>query len=305
ADEKNDVRIFVAVPELIHSEIEEILKENGFFNLEFLDSKKEAEIMERYFEAEGRYSLLHNLPFKKDVSMPKITVYAASFYKDKKLDAPPHFPKYVKKILLGCDGAKNAGVNTEGLADFYDNTGDNISDKNTVRCEMTAHYWIWKNRLNTDDEYVGVCHYRRTLDVTDEDLLRMKGNDVDVVLPYPMLHYPNCSIQHSWYASEKDWEIMLKVVGELYPEYAKKADEVFKAQEFYNYNMLIAKKEVFANYCNWVFPILDKIEEESEPLGKQRNDRYTAYLSESLLTLYFEANKDKYKICHTGRLLFT
>ena len=42
-----------------------------------------------------------------------------------------------------------------------DNTGDNISEKNSTYCEMTAHYWVWKNVRKEDAVYVGFCHYRR------------------------------------------------------------------------------------------------------------------------------------------------
>ena len=134
---------------------------------------------------------------------------------------------------------------------------------------------------------------------------KIKQNDVDVVLPFPMVHYPDSNIHHTWYVPEPDWELMKRVVAELYPDYAGRFDEVFGASEFYNYNMILAKKEVFADYCAWLYPILDRIEELSEPKGTDRKDRYTAYMSESLETLYFMLNMKKLKIYHTGRLLFT
>ena len=51
--------------------------------------------------------------------------------------------------------------------------------------------------------------------------------------------------------------------------------------------MLIAKKKVFQDYCNWLFPILARTEELSEPKGWERADRYIGYLGENLMTLYF------------------
>ncbi len=304
--EKKDVLVYTAVPELIHKEIKELLEVNGFSNILMLDSRMEADIMGQYFEAEGRFKSVHQLGVPDmNVSVPGLTVYAASFYRDKPLENPPLMPDYVKKLYLGCDGAQADGIDISGQADFYDNTGNNISCKNPNRCEMTAHYWVWKNRLETADEYVGICHYRRILELSDDDLRRIRSNDVDVVLPYPMIHYPSCRIQHTWYVPEKDWDLLVRVVRELYPEYGDRFDAIFDAPEFYNYNMLLAKKNVFADYCAWLYPILDRIEELSVPKGSDRHDRYTAYLSESLTTLYFMVNLNGLNIYHTGRLLFT
>ena len=303
---KAKVRVYAAVPELIHKEIYDLLRSYGFKNLTMIDSRKEADLMERYFESEGTFLSVHSLPLTdSDIRIPSLSIYAASFYKDKQLYNPPQLPSYVKKLHLGCSGALKNGIDVSGQADFYDNSGDNISDKNPNRCEMTAHYWVWKNRLETDDEYIGICHYRRALDLTDEDLKKISLNDVDAVLPYPMLHYPDAAIHHTWYVPEKDWELMRKSVMELYPEYGKCLDLIFSRSEFYNYNMLLAKKEVFAKYCEWLYPILDRIEDLSEPKGTDRQDRYTAYLSESLETLYFMSNLNNYRIYHTGRLLYT
>ncbi len=317
--QKKQARIYVAVPELIHGEIRKLLSERGFSNLRMITSREEASIMERYYAHLGIFPSIHSLPLERDAGntaniagdaaggggIPKLTIYAASFYRDKPLKNPPDYPCYIKKLYVGCDGARKQGIDLTGQADFYDDDGDNISPKNVNRSETTGHYWVWKHRLDTDDEYVGMCHYRRLLDLDEDDLCRMKQNDVDVVLPFPMVHYPNARVHHTWYVSEKDWQTMRDVLQSVCPAYYERLDELFDQPWFYNYNMLIARKEIFADYCKWLFPLLDLFEEKSDPPGAMRSDRSTGYIAENLLTLYFMIHKDDLKIFHTGRLLYT
>ena len=64
----------------------------------------------------------------------------------------PYMPIHVGKALhpdvdLGIQG---------------DDTGDNISLKNSSYCELTGMYWAWKNLKGVD--VIGLCHYRRYFD---------------------------------------------------------------------------------------------------------------------------------------------
>lgn len=61
--------------------------------------------------------------------------------------------KYIYPIQVGTD--VNGIIYEDTL---HDNTGDNISGKNGMYCELTAQYWAWKN---TDADYYGFMHYRR------------------------------------------------------------------------------------------------------------------------------------------------
>lgn len=298
--EKREACVYIAAPEDVHKSIISLLLRHGFTNYIPVSAQMEAELLEKYYKLLGRFPSVHDL--QKGNRRPEISVYAARFFKDKKLNSPPCFPDYVHSILLGCSMSPVKELERE--ADFCDNTGENISEKNPNYCEMTAFYWIWKNALKGQEDYVGVYHYRRALDISESDLTRIRKNDVDVVLPYPLIHLPDIREHHTRYVKEEDWQLMLTVLQELYPDYAKAYKEICKSIFFYNYNLIIAKKAVFSDYCEWVFPLLERVEELSTPKGRERKDRYTAYMSESLLTLYFLFHKEL-KIYHTGRILYT
>lgn len=299
-EEKEEICVYVAVPEILHAQITESLLRYGFTNYQLIDSRREAVLMERYFTKIRQFPSLHLLPVGEN--MAGVSIYAAQFYKDKKLTNPPIFPDYVRSILLGCVG--NPDKELEKKVDFCDHTGDHISEKNPDYCEMTAFYWVWKNRLLEEQEYVGIYHYRRAMDITIEDQKRLLANQVDVVLPFPMIHLPDIKEHHGRYMTEEEWQVMLMAMQELYPAYAKAYEDIFSGIYFYNYNMLIAKKEVFAEYCAWVFPLLFRTEELCILKGVKTTRRYLAYMSESLLTLYMLYHREL-KIYHTGRLLFT
>ncbi len=300
ATKKAETRVLVAAPEDAHQAIVLILERHGFFNYRLLDSKAEGTLMRHYYQTLGLFSAPQDLPLEGE--RPKLTVYAARFQGDKPLLQLPEFPAYVRPLLLGAAG--DGGQEPERAEELRDDTGDNISGKNPNYCELTGLYWIWKNCLRGPEEYVGLCHYRRCLDVTEEDMRRLKASDVDVVLPFPMLHAPDIREHHVRYVKEKDWETMLRALEEIHPEDMERYGEIFSKPYFYNYNMFIAKKQVLSDYCAWLFPVLERTEETSEPKGRDRGDRYLAYMGESLCTLYFMNRQKSLKIYHAERRMF-
>lgn len=289
-----EIPVIVATPENLHKEISQMLEEKGFTNYVCMDSCKEQALMERYYNKLHVFPSLCDLPIGNNTSI--MQVYIAQFHKDKGLKQSYKFPEWTIPIQVG------AALTDIRISAITDDSGENISDRNSNYCELTALYWMWKNQRDFVD-YCGLFHYRRFLEIAEDDILRLKNNDVDVILPYPMMCEPNISEHHKRYVSDNEWEIMIDVIKEIHPEYTNSFKEIFEKSYMYNYNMFIAKKEILKNFCQWLFPILDAIYEKSQPKGRERNDRYIGYIGENLLTLYFMHNKDKYKIYHTKRIM--
>lgn len=318
-DKKKEIRILVAVPENHHNTISGELEKRGLTNYIRVDSRTEADLMERYYNSVPRGSQL-SFPSLRSYSMgarmPSIRVYMARFHRDTPLKDPYDPPEWIYPIQAG------AGLTKIRVAELLDNTGDNISGKNRNYSELSALYWIWKNGKNQRDRgccdgdwhdrvyrgecrYTGLFHYRRILDITERDFSRLEEHKIDVVLPYPTIHYPSIDEHHRRYVKDRDWEAMNEALKELAPEYARSLPGILSQPYFYNYNMFIARETVFQDFCGWLFPVLERTEELSSPKGWERADRYIGYLGENLTTLYFLYHKDKLRTVHTGRIMLT
>ncbi len=295
---KKDVEVLIATPENVQDEIEDTLEQNGFKNHTRLTSEKWNELMCRLNSETGEFTPLEKLP-AGDKASP-VSIYMAKSHFDKPLKNAFELPAYFTPIQVGA-------ANTDArIADFRDDSGKNISAKNRNYCELTGLYWVWKNVLQDDfcgsgvDEYIGFAQYRRILMLSDKDLTRLGANDVDVVLPYPLTYEPEINAHHERYLKDCDWNALTTALKELRPEYAAAFPDVLKQQYMYNYNVILAKKSVLADYCEWLFPVLERTEELSVPKGCDRADRYIGYMAETLETLYFMKNRDKLKVLHTG-----
>lgn len=295
--EKDNIEILIAAPEDVMEEIEKLLESYGLHYFTRIDSLRWAELMGYYYMKDRSFLSLSALPV--GCYKAAIMVYMAKFYKDRPLSSNYKIPDWTIPMQVG------AALCEERVADVLDCNGEGISEKNVNYCELTGLYWIWKNRLCKEKEsdisqYYGLVQYRRILNLNEDDLLRLNNNDVDVVLPYPMPYEPDIEEHHKRYLNDKDWRAMLMALEELQPEYARYFSQVLKQQYLYNYNIILARKDVLLDYCNWLFPILERTEQISIPKGNERADRYIGYIGETLSTLYFMYNRKKLNIVHTG-----
>lgn len=303
-DEKQDVEILIATPESVQPEIEETLENYGFSCYRRLDSRRWYEWMKLYHARLGMFQPLSALPVGYHI--PFIRIYMAKSHADRPLRDIYHLPEYVFPVQAG------AGCSDMRIADLTDNSGNNISQKNVNYSELTVLYWIWKNKLETDmvvkedsRQYYGLIQYRRIFDFDADDLLRLVDNDVDVVLPYPLPYESNIHAHHKRYLAEDDWNTLLVVLKEQQPEYAEAFAGILGQRYLYNYNVILARKNVLKTYCEWLFPLLDEVQERSNPKGCERHDRYIGYMGETLETLYFMFNRKKLNITHAGCKLLT
>lgn len=296
-EEKQRIEILIAVPEDVMPAIERRLDEQGFYCYIRMTSSRWAKMMGYYYSSNRSYRPLEVLSVGYHKS--ELQVFMAKFFLDKPLSVQYDLSEWITPIQVG------AALCKERVAEVLDCDGFNISKKNGNYSELTALYWIWKNCLLQNfekkvDVYYGLVHYRRIFDLSEDDIYRLRDNEVDVVLPYPMPYEPDIEEHHKQYLKEEDWLAVQRAVQELEPEYADHFNEVLKQRYLYNYNIIIARREVLADYCCWLFPILERIEELSIPKGSERSDRYIGYIGETLETLYFMVNRKRLSITHAG-----
>lgn len=295
-EDKDNMQVLIGTPESVMEEIEQSLENFGFYNHVRLDSERWADMQRNAFIKNGRFIPLEAYPVGFEPS--NLYVYKAKFHSDRKLKTQFTDPDYITPIQVG------AAQTDIRVADVLDSAGDSISDKNGNYSELTALYWIWKNRLVNHyygtDCYYGLNHYRRLLNLSEDDLLRLKDNDIDVILPYPMPYEPDIEEHHKRYLSDSEWNAVLQALEESQPEYAVAFKDILKQNYFYNYNIIIAKSNVLEEYCNWLFPLLFEIEKFNDPNGLKKPNRYMGYIGETLETLYFMYNKNRLRIAHAG-----
>ncbi|MBQ8719994.1 MAG: DUF4422 domain-containing protein [Clostridia bacterium] len=183
-----------------------------------------------------------------------------------------------------------------------------ISEKNREYCELTVQYYAWKNE--ECDSY-GFCHYRRFFGfgsksarpylvfstLSEKQRSRLLGQaeeiaalakEYDVIVP--RRERMGVTVREKYFDSEfcfeEDLDRFLELLGRMYPQLLPFAEEYMSGYEQYFCNMFIMKRQLFFDYSEKLFSLLEAFDEGKTLHGNFQADRTDGYLAERFLGIY-------------------
>lgn len=252
-----------------------------------LDMDLRNKFLEKYFAEQGKtFDKLGNLT-------SSVCIYVVRSIFDKQLEQSVYYlTAYEKEIQVGAE------LTEQRICSIVDNMGENISVKNRQFCELTALYWIWKN---AKEDIIGLEHYRRHFILKDDWYAMMERNGIDVILPTPLYVNPSLAQNYKDRHIATDWEYMMRYLKSNYPEDYDGAAKFFDANLYSPCNMFIMRKTVLNELCEWLFPILFACGEYGGEREDVYQNRYPGFLSERLISFFFEKNGDRYKVVYADK----
>lgn len=191
-----------------------------------------------------------------------------------------------------------------------DDTGENISQKNSSYNELTAVYWAWKNYDSLGNpDYIGLIHYRRHfifdkkrysevhsavpdnyfghLNYNPESLCDILEKQ-DFVYHYGLAE-PSVETQYSDNHKIDDLRKAMSIVVNQNPDYQPVVEKYLDGNRTSYYNMFIMPRDLFFRYCKWLFDVLSEFEKEVDLSDKR------LFISERLTGVFFEKlKKERY-----------
>lgn len=198
-----------------------------------------------------------------------------------------------------------------------DSEGENISLKNPHFCELTCHYWAWKNLKGVD--IIGLNHYRRFFDFqrkwpqfsADKRFVETKTfleqdyyfpdlekllSKYDIILPVARHWRVSNTQQYAEYHIAKDWEMLRQIIKERSPQYIPAFEKTMDhSNKAVGYNMFITHWKHFEAYSEWLFDILFEVERRVPPIDDPVQSRIYGYMSERLINVFCEHHQLRIK----------
>lgn len=158
---------------------------------------------------------------------------------------------------------------------------------------MTSIYWGWKNYDKLGNpEYIGHNHYRRFF--KREDILDYA--DYDLIISKPIFSPPDHSLtwQYNYYHKIEDLQKCLDVIRERNESFGESFKDYLNFS-YINYapcNMFIMKKDLFFEWCEFVFPVLFELEKRIDLTGRDNyQKRALCFLTERMFNYWCYTKK--------------
>lgn len=252
--------------------------------------------IQKYFQNEGRkFQLIDDLNTEDECMYEKkMKIYVASSALDKPLQSDYKLIK--DEVLLQVGAALTDKRIMPGVVTDF--VGQNISDRNKQYCELTGLYWIWKN---AQEDYVGLVHYRRHFLLPHDWLQRMITNNIDVILPVPLYVLPNIAENYMERHIASDWKFLMDYFKTELPDEYEDVERIFSGNLYSPCNMIIANKVVLDKMCSWLFPIVNAVAEHGGKRDDAYMNRYPGFISERLITYFFEKHINEYNLVYANK----
>lgn len=315
-----DYPVYIGTRGVYHTKLSAELKKCGFHKIYpvtvELDLQLRNAYLEKYFASVGRTFIkidqlscetnsdTENEPERKGRSEDRSgriqdsqgahRIYVVRNICDKSLQSPWKQKWYEKEIQAG------AALTNQRLSDgiLTDDSGENISLRNKQFCELTVLYWLWKN---AGDEVIGMVHYRRHFILPEDWFRRMKAHQIDVILPVPLYVAPSIAGNYKSRHDSSDWEFLMEYLLWKNEDIYRSAKDFFDNNLYSPCNMFIMRKAVLDDLCAWLFPILEAVVKHGGQKADNYQNRYPGFISERLISYFFEKNRDKYKLVYADK----
>lgn len=189
--------------------------------------------------------------------------------------------------------------------------GKNISDKNKYYAQLTMYYWIWKNKLNgkNPNDFIGNCEHRlfwlnnfySTKQKFSSSSLYSKllnpNNNIfkehEIIVPQPIIFKKKSLFEDFEEVHAKN--VLNDVISFLPKEEQSLFNLHLGQNQLYIGNMFITKVKYFEEYCELIFPFVDKCLEycKKKNLLNEYQIRLPVFLAERFSSYWMSKFKNR------------
>lgn len=168
-----------------------------------------------------------------------------------------------------------------------DDEGENISERNAGWCELTGLYWMWKN---LEADALGLVHYRRRFKASSGRLAELVA-ERGVVLPVARNYFIETTRSQYVHAHHaQDLDVAREIIAERHPAFLPAFDRAMASTRGHRFNMFIMRRDLFDDYCTWLFDVLFELERRLDTSSYSPYDaRVFGFVGERLLDVWFGA----------------